>query len=415
MHTESFSFLCRTKTAFGMNALDHLPFDLSGMGAKKPFVLQDEEAASSDCTKPLARAFMDSDMILGICPPMKRNTKPDTELLKDCYQIFVSKGFDSIIALGTDGVADMAKALNLAVSCGPEFFKKESDPALNIQTLLPFAWLPTGVGSGRETDCSARFKGRVFDLPVIAPDIALIDERIMAAERPDNIIRAALTALSVCAESLVFSGNPMTKAYAATGIGLVREHLFPLMAHFRDGDADPAPDEKKNRYHRACLAHASAITGYLFANSKSLISFDLGHFIAKESNAVSIPPAQAAAIILPHVLTSSAGDRGEFGPLLLSLCSQEDFSTIPLHQQKNAALYHLHNILHRLYGLSFGAVPRTFADTAMEKSAMENLLEKFFQEENPGSTGISEESADKIKSGLLCFPETQSPTPQNMV
>jgi len=70
MNTGNFTFLCRTKTGFGVNGLEHLPFDLSSMGCQKPLVLMDKAARLAGSIKPLARAFKESGMTLGICPPI---------------------------------------------------------------------------------------------------------------------------------------------------------------------------------------------------------------------------------------------------------------------------------------------------------------------------------------------------------
>ncbi len=67
-----FSFLCRTKTGFGFNALEHLGFDLRAMGAQKPLVIQDKAAHLAGLTKILIHAFKESGMTLGICPPPSR-------------------------------------------------------------------------------------------------------------------------------------------------------------------------------------------------------------------------------------------------------------------------------------------------------------------------------------------------------
>ncbi|MCP4718206.1 MAG: iron-containing alcohol dehydrogenase, partial [Desulfobacteraceae bacterium] len=125
MNTGNFTFLCRTKIGFGMNALEHLPFDLSSMGSQKPLVLLDKDAQLGGSTKPLARAFKESGMTLGLCPPIDGTRDSDNKLkiLKKFYQIYIDKGFDSIIALGTGKVADMAKALNIAVTLGPDTLK----------------------------------------------------------------------------------------------------------------------------------------------------------------------------------------------------------------------------------------------------------------------------------------------------
>ncbi len=45
----SFTFLCRTKTCFGLNALENMPFDLAAMGCRKPMIIQDRSARLFRC------------------------------------------------------------------------------------------------------------------------------------------------------------------------------------------------------------------------------------------------------------------------------------------------------------------------------------------------------------------------------
>lgn len=415
MNIESFTFLCRTKTCFGKNALDHLPYELSGMGAQKPFVLQDQQAESSNCVKPLSRAFMESGMTLGIWPSINRDIEPGMDMLKDCYQTFINKGFDSIIVLGTGKITHLAKALNLAVSFGPGVIKNGIDQKDKAKSLLPFAFLPTGTGTGLETHCAAKINSRVFELPNLGPDIALIDEKIMGHENLDNLINSALTALSVCCETLALSRNPMAKAYADTGINLIMAHLFPLVEQEPYWDSTLIPDSKPDRHHMACLAHASAITGFLLANNKSLISCNLGYFIAEECSALNIKassgPIMAGAImaiLLPRVLEifseNKPGSKPENKPdlshLLLSLCGQDEFSAIPSAQQANAAIHKLNKVLNKLYQISYGTIPRSLEDAGMDKSLTESIAEKIFQQEISAETGIPGIDKDKIKTVL---------------
>jgi alcohol dehydrogenase class IV len=158
LNNGNFCFFCRTKVEFGMNALEHLPFDLAGMGRQKPLVLLDKQALLGGCLRPLTRAFKESKMTLG-----------------------------------------------------------------------PFVYIPTGMGTGMETHTLARFNGNTFHSPFLAPDLAVIDPDILTINDSASLINTGLTCLSVCCEAHVLSGNPVARAYAATGIGLLMENFLPLV------------------------------------------------------------------------------------------------------------------------------------------------------------------------------------------
>ncbi len=401
MNTDNFTFLCRSRSLFGKNALEHLPFELSGMGARKVFVLRDNASESSDSIRHLRPAFADSGMTLGLCPPPDQNSGTGTDILKDCYRTFTGKGYDSIIALGTGPITDLAKALNLAVSLGPEVFKRGIQPQDQAKSLLPFAYLPTRGGSGRESSCRACCNAQIFELPALAPDIVLTDERLMAADTKENIICSAFSALSVCCETFVFADNPMAKAYASAGISLLMEHLFPLLETENEWNARPAAVGNKYRRNLACIAHASAISGFLLANSTSIISFHLGNFIAENADTSGLTAGSAAAIFLPRVLEQFAGNTPALAQLLLPLGGQDAFSAVPPVQQAAAAIHILQNILNRFYQISFGAVPRSLGDAGIDKSAVARLQEKIQQEDIWTETGISGAGRDKIAAVLL--------------
>lgn len=378
MKQTEFTFLCRTKTSFGKSALDHLPFDLSSMGAHKPFVLQDNQAAESHCTKPLIQAFKESEMTLGIYPALDRERSADMKTLKKCYQLFTDRGFDSIIALGGKQVVDLAKVLNMAVSWGSEALETSIEHTVVAPPLMPFAYVPTSVGSGRETDCTARFNDQRFDLPVLAPDIALIDQSMMARDTLNNIVNAALTSLAVSCETLALSKNPPARAYAATAVGLVMTHFFALINKDTYSATAIFPNNKKDRYHLSCLVHASAITGYLISNVHPLIGFKMGNALPKSCFA---SPGPAMLVVLPAVLEIFSNTESDMGLILLNFLGQDEFCTIPSSQHGVTAIQTLRNILNTLYGLSKGAIPRTLGDAGMDSEKMDTYLKAICQQE----------------------------------
>lgn len=369
MDTGNYTFLCRTKTGFGQHGLDHLPFDLAGMGAQKPFVLQDAAAADQDASAPLIRAFKESNMTLGICPPMDSDGEPGMDTLKTCFQTFTNKGFDSIIALGTGPVTDLAKALNLAVSFGPDALKKKMDTAPG--QLKPLAWLPTGVGTGLETSCRACFDSQEYAFPALAPDLAVVDPALMGKDSIDRVVNSSLTCLALCCETIGLSHNPPASAYASCGIELVMAHLLPLLEQTLPATSI-ARGNKADREHQAALVHASLISGYLLANTLPRISYPLGHAIAK---AAPVSPGRAMAVVLPAALDILCNNRSQLADLLLPLAGQDKFSIIPPRQQPNAAIQRIQECLNQLYRVSLGRFPRLLADIGMNKTDVEAVFD----------------------------------------
>ena len=384
MNTGNFTFLCRTKIGFGMNALEHLPFDLSSMGSQKPLVLLDKDAQLAGSTKPLARAFKESGMTLGICPPIEgtRDTDNKLKLLKKFYQIYIDKGFDSIIALGTGKVADMAKALNIAVTLGPDTLKTAKKLSQLTRPLSPFAYIPTGMGTGMETNYIARFNGEIFSSPFLGPDLAVIDPKILTQDT-ETLIDSGLTCLAACCEAHVLSGNPPARAYAATGIELIMENFMPLVK----STLVPGVTQDKGSVKscRARLTHASVITGIILANCNNLLSIQLGKGLANHCTAT---PGQAMAILLPAVLDLMAKDSSELGSLALPLSGLDEFSATPLTQRPGLAIQKIHSLLNELYKISLGTIPRTLGDAGLDREAISSLAQTLFSDPRPPGNDI---------------------------
>ncbi len=407
-----FTFLCRTKTLFGVKALAHLPFELWGMGVRKPMVIMDDSARAAQLTTPLCRIFKESNMILGISAPIDgdrgREEIVDSKIIQELYRIYTDRGFDAVIALGTGRVADMAKNLNIAVSLGPGVLKKRDDNLKIVHSLSPWAYVPTGVGTGSETGCQAVFNRHMIDSPFLAPDLAVIDPVMLLTETPTPLINAGLTALSVCCEAYVCLNNPPARAYAATGIRLVMESLLPLLIFL----LDTAPGLKKKVHknaaaeHLAKITHASVITGYLLANGERLTGFKLGSRLA---HYCSVSPGVAMAIILPALLELSADHVADAGRVLLPLAGPDGFAAVPKFRQWSGVIHKLHDIMAEIHRIFQGTVPRTLEDMGMDmKQVKAFCLQLSAGKDVPlkgesvkGEPTVDPETAESILAGSL--------------
>ncbi|SLM27883.1 hypothetical protein MTBBW1_120004 [Desulfamplus magnetovallimortis] len=276
--TERFEFLCRTKTLSGNRSMEHLPFELSSMDAKKPFVLISSSDRERGCHKSLVRAFEGSGVSLGISTV----TSLDSQSLKAQYALFNERGFDSIIAFGTGEVVDMAKLLNIVAFYGPEILRNP-EKSLN-GGLYPLVYIPTGAGCGMETCNEISFNEKTFSSPALMPDIALFAPEIMDTTSIQEIfgirlqsdindldtnflninetsnsnikknsanpfINSGLSSLSICSEAYAMSNNPPARAYASVAISMVMESFASLIMEAKD----ILSSNKNIKSHKNCM------------------------------------------------------------------------------------------------------------------------------------------------------------------
>jgi alcohol dehydrogenase class IV len=254
------------------------------------------------------------------------------------------------------------------------------------------------MGTGMETSDIARFQGKTFNSPFLAPDLVIIDPQILTPDTSDTLINSSLTCLSVCCEAHVLSGNPPARAYCATGIQLIMENFLPLVTHMMDCQEAPntksgrKSDKKTARRHLARLTHASVITGIILANCKELRSFQLGKLLADHC---SISPGQAMAILVPAILDLAAQDRIGLGNLALALLGPDEFSAVPGPQHPGTAIQRIQSLVNEIYRISLGTTPRTLADTCLDKQAISSLVQ------TTGMLNIDPEQAQAILNHAL--------------
>lgn len=349
MTSASFQFLCRAKTAFGVRAAQHLPFDLASAGVKKPFVLLDHDAPGAGYHKELARAFDGSAMPLGFAV-----VEPDTPNdLENLYRLFTDKGFDAIIAMGTGKVMDFAKALNLACAMGPRMLRQPAGPGRINRPLLPLVYLPILAGPCTDTAGMLYFRDRVFVSPYLMPDLVVISPDFMLAwPCKTRLTDSGLAALAVCCRAVVLSNNPCARAYACLGIRLAMENLLSLVEGDREKSLGQVPRERT-----AQLAHAAAVAGYLFPYGKDL--GDNAHEVPAD------PKGRELMLSLLDTLMDPATAPPLLEALALPLTGEATFSSTPSAQRGGLAISAIQNLLNTLFYLTGGRVARTRDDLAL--------------------------------------------------
>lgn len=348
-------FLCRTKTAFGTHALDHLPFDLSGMNARKPIVITDQAARDAGVHLALAGACRDTHLALGLA------TLTDAGDFETLYHLFVDKGYDSIIALGTGLVVQTAKALNLAICLGPERLRSPAGLGQIKGPLLPLVYIPTHPETGQDTAGETFFSGYCFVSANLMPDIAVITAETMLGTPQAAVLDSGLSSLATCCEAFAFSGNPFVRSYADAGIRLVMDTLLFLAQQSDHGDLLCQKAGKNRQLPLAKLAHAAAVSGYIQSNFPDLKTRQAGaHFTALHpAPSASLSSGLCMALALVHLFENSKDTCPWLGKLLLPLTDAAYYAGVPGPGQPDAAVRVIRKLLHALSETVPGGMPKT--------------------------------------------------------
>jgi len=354
-----FSFLCRTRTEFGVMALNHLPFDLAAMGVKKALVIHDFlDDSGKKLPSALINAFKDSEITLGVCRPLTENVD-ELKIVRTIYDIYTQNGFDAIIAYGRARVANTAKLVNAAVSLEPAVLTGSG--RIN-KHLKPFVYIPSGVDTaGAVNDC-AFFEGRRLESSFLAPDLAVADPGVLISDTDADMLECAFFCFAAGCEVYALSENPLAQAYASAVIQICVQ-VFDLTA----GQNEAGLPKEKDRIH-AGLVQAGIMTGCIMPSNVFLASDMIGRAV---SDACRASHAQAMMVLLPSVLEYAG--LNNCSTLLLPLEGPEKYSCVPEGLRAGAAIYFIRSLVWRMHCSSRGKFPVTLENTGLDNEMVQEI------------------------------------------
>ncbi len=206
MNPLSVQFLCRSMTGCGKHALEHLPLELTAVGAKKPLVITSKSVTAAKATTHVANAFTSSGMTIGMVDSVSAMSGIDT--VDELATLYQDKGFDAILALGGASIANVSKVVNIAVSNTRGNLKTLAGDNRINRPLNPLFYLPSGSGTGFETAGEARVESLAFSSMFLMPDKVIIDPRLMSADTVSTLAGQAMATLACCAEAHCTTVNP---------------------------------------------------------------------------------------------------------------------------------------------------------------------------------------------------------------
>lgn len=362
-----YEFFCPVKVIAGNAALEHIPFELATLGAKRPLIITDKGVRANGLLNPIEAAFSTTDAVIG---HVFDDVPPDSslEVVRLAAEAYRANKCDAIIAVGGGSVIDTSKATNILVSEGGNDLLQYAGAHNLPKPLKPFFVIPTTSGTGSEVTMVAVVSDTqknvklAFASYYLMPHAAILDPRMTLTLPPHLTAMTGMDALTHCVEAYTcMAANPLSDAYASAGIKKISENLFNVLEN---------PNDSQGRLE---LAQASTMAGIAFSNSMVGLVHSLGHALGAVAH---LPHGLCMNLFLPYVLEYNKQVNGQkIGELLLSLAGADIYAQTPATQRADRAITTILAMRDRLFTLT--KLPRTLRETGkVTKAQLDEVAEK---------------------------------------
>ena len=357
-----YEFFCPVKVIAGHAALEHIPFELSTLGAKRPLIITDKGVRANNLLAPIEAAFESTDAEIAA---IFDDVPPDSSLgtVRRAAQLYRDNNCDAIIAIGGGSVIDTSKATNILVSEGGDDLLKYSGAHNLPKPLKPFFVIPTTSGTGSEVTMVAVVSDTEKNLKMpfasyyLMPHAAILDPRMTQTLPPHLTAMTAMDAMTHAVEAYTcMASNPISDAYATAAVKKVSENLFKVL------------DNPSDAQGRLELAQASTMAGIAFSNSMVGLVHSLGHALGAVAH---LPHGLCMNLFLPYVLEyNKEVNGGKIAELLLPLAGPDIYAQTPGHLRADKAIATIQAMRDRIYALT--KLPRTLSETGKVSEAQLN-------------------------------------------
>ena len=126
-----YEFFCPVKIVAGHMALEHIPFELSTLQAKRPMIITDKGVRGAGLLAHVEAAFEGAEAVIAA---IYDDVPPDSSLttVRDAAALFRANNCDAIIAIGGGSVIDTSKGVNILVTEGGDDLMKRDKANLDI-------------------------------------------------------------------------------------------------------------------------------------------------------------------------------------------------------------------------------------------------------------------------------------------
>lgn len=353
MSDRYYEFFCPVKVIAGKAALEHIPYELSGLASTRPMVITDKGVRAAGLLEPLIEVCEESQLEIAT---IFDDVPPDssTAVVAKIAALYRKKKCDSLIAVGGGSSIDTAKAVNILVSEGGDDIAKYAGAGVLKRALKPFFVVPTTAGTGSEVTAVAviadpeRSEKLPFTSSFLLPNAAIIDPRMTLTLPPHITAATAMDALTHATEAFTcIAKNPLSDAYATAAIRKISNSLLTVMENPKDTDA------------RLELAEASTMAGIAFSNSMVGLVHSLGHATGALTH---LPHGLCMSVYLPYVLEYNLeAIREPLGELLLYVDGADAYAATPVNRRAEACISAIRKLRDELF--QHCQLPRTLQET----------------------------------------------------
>lgn len=355
--SEYFEFFCPVKINAGLSALEHLPYELTVRGARRPLIITDRGVRQAGLIDVVQGALEVGDVAARL---VFDDVPPDssTGVVSAITHLYRRESCDGLLAVGGGSVIDTAKAVNILASEGGDDLHAYAGTNRIRRRLRPLVVLPTTSGTGSEVTnvCVVKDSQTGLKLPFVSeyllPDVALLDPRLTVGLPPFFTAATGMDAMTHAVEAFTCIGkNPLSDAYAFAAIQRLAENLVPVL------------DDPQNRERRLQVALAATMAGIAFSNSMVGMVHALGHTVGVVAH---VPHGVCMSILLPFVLEYNLeAARADISQLLLPLAGQEVYAKTPEPQRAALAIAKLRELRGALWEKA--KLPRSLSETGQVK------------------------------------------------
>lgn len=348
-----YEFFCPVKVIAGNAALEHIPFELATLGAKRAMIITDKGVRSNNLLEPIQAAFEGTESVIAV---IFDDVPPDSSLqtVRTAAELYRQNNCDAIIAVGGGSVIDTSKGVNILVSEGGDDLVKYSGAHNLPRPLKPFFVVPTTAGTGSEVTLAAVISDieknvkMPFASYFLMPHAAILDPRMTSTLPPHITAMTAMDAMTHAVEAYTcLAANPISDAYAFAAIKKISENLTIVL------------DEPKNADARLELAQASTMAGIAFSNAMVGLVHSLGHATGAVAH---LPHGLCMNLFMPYVLEYNQSVNGDkIAELLLPLAGADVYASTPADQRANKAIQTIRQMRDMLFERT--KLPRTLKET----------------------------------------------------
>ncbi|WP_421717634.1 iron-containing alcohol dehydrogenase [Algiphilus sp.] len=364
MSKSYYEFFCPVKTIAGHQALEHVPYELSALGAKRPMIITDAGVRKAGLLAPVEQAFADAETEIRA---VFDDVPPDSSLetVRAAAALYRDNDCDAIIAIGGGSVIDTSKAANILVTLGGDELVKYSGAHNLPHALNPLFVVPTTSGTGSEVTMVAVVSDTERGVKVpftsyfLMPNAAVLDPRMTLTLPPHITAMTGMDAMTHAVEAYTcMAANPLSDAYATGAIRKISANLLKAL----ETPKDPAV--------RLELAQASTMAGIAFSNSMVGLVHALGHSLGAVCH---LPHGLCMNLFLPYALEYNRDVNGErIGELLLPLAGPEVYAATPAGQRTDKVIRHIRDLRDQLYERA--GLARTLRETGkVQRSQLEDI------------------------------------------